>query len=214
MYGFIYITTNHINGKKYIGQKNYDKNGRWKEYLGSGIILKQAIQKYGVDNFSKEIIEECETKELLNEREKYWISYYNAVKSNKFYNIANGGDGGNTISGYSKEQLDELEKYYIALCKTEKYGGVYNITTGGDDGYTFINSFVTKLKNINIIKNTKTICCLTLNKVFIDIDEITKFYKNENVFNIRPEDIIKCCNGQSEYSGKSVNGKPLKWKFI
>ena len=91
---------------------------------------------------------------------------------------------------------------------------MYNITTGGDDGYTFINSVVTKLKNINIIKNTKTICCLTLNKVFIDIDEITKFYKNENVFNIQPEDIIKCCNGQSEYSGKSVNGKPLKWKFI
>ena len=111
MYGFIYITTNHINGKKYIGQKNYDKNGRWKEYLGSGIILKQAIQKYGVDNFSKEIIEECETKELLNEREKYWISYYNAVKSNKFYNIANGGDGGNTISGYSKEQLEEYKKF-------------------------------------------------------------------------------------------------------
>lgn len=65
MYGFIYITTNHINGKKYIGQKNYDKNGRWKEYLGSGIILKQAIQKYGVDNFSKEIIEECETKRIV-----------------------------------------------------------------------------------------------------------------------------------------------------
>ena len=62
MYGFVYITTNHINGKQYIGQKKYDKSGKWKKYLGSGIVLKRDIEKYGESNFSKEIIEECETK--------------------------------------------------------------------------------------------------------------------------------------------------------
>ena len=62
LYGFIYITTNHINGKKYIGQKRYDKNNKWKSYLGSGIHLKRAINKYGADNFSKEIIENLEIK--------------------------------------------------------------------------------------------------------------------------------------------------------
>lgn len=71
MYGFIYITTNHVNGKKYIGQKNYDKRGNWKKYLGSGVILAKAIQKYGKENFSKEVVEECESKEQLDEREKY-----------------------------------------------------------------------------------------------------------------------------------------------
>ena len=63
MYGFIYITTNLINGMKYVGQKQYDKYGRWKSYLGSGIYLKRAINKYGEENFTREIIEECETKE-------------------------------------------------------------------------------------------------------------------------------------------------------
>ena len=38
MYGFIYITTNHVNGRQYIGQKKYDKSGKWKKYLGSGIV--------------------------------------------------------------------------------------------------------------------------------------------------------------------------------
>lgn len=106
-YGFIYITTNNINGKKYIGQKSYHKSN-WKTYLGSGIHLKRAIDKYGKENFSREIIEECSTKEELDEREIYWISFYNAVESDLFYNIANGGDGGYTVAGYSEE---ELEKY-------------------------------------------------------------------------------------------------------
>ena len=110
MYGFIYITTNHINGKRYIGQKKYDKQGYWKEYLGSGIILAKAIEKYGRDNFSKEIIEECESKEKLNDREKYWISHYDAVNSDNFYNLALGGDGGNTLVGYTSEQLREHSK--------------------------------------------------------------------------------------------------------
>ena len=112
MYGFIYITTNHVNGRQYIGQKKYDKSGKWKKYLGSGIALKRAIKKYGECSFSKEIIEECETKETLDEREKYWIDYYNAVDSDDFYNIASGGDGGNTIQGFSTERLDELKKLH------------------------------------------------------------------------------------------------------
>lgn len=99
MYGFIYITTNHINGKKYIGQKKYDKYNHWKTYLGSGILLSRAINKYGRENFSKEIIEECETRDKLNAREKYWIFYHDAVNSDKFYNLASGGDGGRTCYG-------------------------------------------------------------------------------------------------------------------
>ena len=46
MYGFVYITTNHVTGKQYIGQRKYDKQGKWKEYLGSGVILSKAIKKY------------------------------------------------------------------------------------------------------------------------------------------------------------------------
>ena len=126
MYGFVYITTNHINGKKYIGQKKYDKQGKWKEYLGSGIILSRAIKKYGKENFSKQIIDECKTKEELNLKEKYWINYFDAVNSDNFYNIAEGGDGGNTLSGYTEKQLEEHSKILSNALKGVINQGINN----------------------------------------------------------------------------------------
>jgi len=49
----------------------------------------------------------------LNEREKYWISFYNAVKSDEYYNIADGGDGGNVRLGYSDEEYKKSEEKRI-----------------------------------------------------------------------------------------------------
>jgi hypothetical protein len=66
----IYKTTNLINGKIYVGQDT--KNNP--NYLGSGKKLKFALKKYGIENFKKEILEECSTLDELNELEKYWIS--------------------------------------------------------------------------------------------------------------------------------------------
>jgi len=54
-YGFIYITTNMINGKRYIGQKIF--SGKWKSYLGSGVVLLKAIKKYGRQNFNRNIVD-------------------------------------------------------------------------------------------------------------------------------------------------------------
>lgn len=100
----IYKTTNKINGKFYIGQdtKNNPK------YFGSGILLNSAIKKYGIENFEKEILEHCDTKENLNEREKYWIMTTNARKEG--YNIAEGGEGGNTYNEEISRRISEKFK--------------------------------------------------------------------------------------------------------
>ena len=60
----IYKTTNLVNGKIYIGQDKYNSP----VYLGSGKILHLAFQKYGIENFNKETLEECESVQELNER--------------------------------------------------------------------------------------------------------------------------------------------------
>ena len=97
----IYKTTNLANGKIYIGQ---DKNNN-PTYLGSGKILCLALKQYGTANFIKEIIEDCESKEHLDEREKHWINFYNSTDRNIGYNIALGGDGGDTISNHPNKDL-------------------------------------------------------------------------------------------------------------
>ncbi len=100
----IYKTTNQVNGKIYIGQDKYNNPN----YLGSGKILHSAFQKYGIENFKKEIIETCESVELLNEREIYWIRFYDSTDRNIGYNIALGGQGGDTISNHPNK--DEIGK--------------------------------------------------------------------------------------------------------
>ena len=133
-YGFIYITTNNINGKRYIGQRKY--YGDYENYLGSGSVLKKAIKKYGVENFSKEIIEECKTKEELSQREQYWIDYYNAVNSDDFYNITCGGDGGfgsgENSPWYGKHLSDATKEKLSISKKGDKnpfYGKKHDLNT-------------------------------------------------------------------------------------
>lgn len=107
-YGFIYITTNAINGKKYIGQRQFYKY--WKSYLGSGINIRKAIKKYGKENFSREIVGIAYNQAELNLLEIEFIQKYNAIKSKEYYNVAFGGDGGNTFAGKTKEEITVIGK--------------------------------------------------------------------------------------------------------
>lgn len=100
----IYEIINLIN-KKYIGQ-SIDIEKRWQQHKTSNknYILYQAFKKYGLKNFEFKIIEEC-SQEKLNEREKYWILYYNSLTPNG-YNMTLGGDS------CGHEQLEKSVQQY------------------------------------------------------------------------------------------------------
>lgn len=106
-YGYVYITTNLINGKKYIGMDKWDEFSD--SYLGSGIHLNRAIEKYGKENFKKEILCEYETEEELIEKEIYYIDLYDAVKSKEFYNLKKGGIGGSEKVENGQKNLKKFE---------------------------------------------------------------------------------------------------------
>ena len=107
---YIYEITNNINGKKYIGKRVTKKDINKDDYMGSGLLLEKAKLKYGIENFSKQILEICNSKEQLSEREIYYISLVNAPKNPMYYNIASGGEGVNTYIGKTIEELEEIKR--------------------------------------------------------------------------------------------------------
>jgi len=100
----IYKTTNLITGKIYIG-KDVKNNP---SYLGSGVYICRSIKKHGKENFKKEVICECSSKEELNEKEKYWIKTLNSKDHNIGYNFADGGIGGDTYT--NNPNRDKIRK--------------------------------------------------------------------------------------------------------
>ena len=115
----IYKITNLLNNKMYIGQSNNIQR-RFSEHSYKGaesrIVLDSAIKKYGKDNFSFEVLEEC-SKELLNERETYWIKFYNSVEIG--YNLSYGGDSqsqgeNNGRALVSEEDVKNIRLAYLA----------------------------------------------------------------------------------------------------
>ena len=108
-YGFIYITTSMVNGKKYIGQKLFScKGAAWKRYLGSGINLNRAVNKYGKHNFSREIVAIAFSKEELNTLEISFIESHNAARSLDYYNIACGGVGSTNTGRHWSEDTKRI----------------------------------------------------------------------------------------------------------
>lgn len=87
MFYTIYKITNNLNGKYYIG-KHQTKNLN-DGYMGSGKLLKRAIKKYGIENFSKEIMFVYKTENEMNIKEKELVTL---DESN--YNLCPGGHGG------------------------------------------------------------------------------------------------------------------------
>lgn len=102
-YGFIYITTNLVNGMRYLGQKKFCKG--WKQYLGSGVVIKQAIKKYGKENFYRTIVYICYSEDELNKAEYDLSIFLDVVESDDWYNLVYGG--GTSYGWHMPEETKE-----------------------------------------------------------------------------------------------------------
>lgn len=91
MTGFVYLWENKINGKKYIGSHVGSVDDG---YIGSGKIFNRAIEKYGIENFERKILEYVEDKSTITEREQYYLDLYDAANNKEFYNLKPKAGGG------------------------------------------------------------------------------------------------------------------------
>ena len=106
LYGYVYEITNLINNKIYIGQHKGHIFDPY--YYGSGSWFRSVMKRYGKENFNCEVLEECDTPELLNEREVYWIEFYQARNPQIGYNLAKGGE--QIVIGCTEHEIKKISK--------------------------------------------------------------------------------------------------------
>lgn len=128
----IYLRTNLVNGKQYVGQtKDFkQREDRWRcmTHHYAGKLIDNARKKYGFDSFKCEVLKECQTLDELNFWEKYYIEKLN-TKTPNGYNLTDGGDGSN---GYKhteeiKRKLSELRKGKTPFNKGKKIEDLFGM---------------------------------------------------------------------------------------
>lgn len=134
MVGRIYKITNILDGKSYIGQTIKPIDKRFLRHLSDSqkddYYFHRALRKYGKENFIIECLEDNIDQEFLNERERYWIKYYNTYfksPNSKGYNMTQGGDSLiDSIRILSDDDILEIKELlkntdYFEISIAEKY---------------------------------------------------------------------------------------------
>lgn len=115
----IYLITNLINGKQYVGQTTQAAEKRFYRHLtghSKNMIIGKAIKKHGAENFEMSVLENCDSIEALNEREEFYIQSLNTLIPNG-YNVALGGN--NRIM--HEESKDKIRQKLKGVKKSEDH---------------------------------------------------------------------------------------------
>lgn len=190
---YIYKAICILNNKIYIGQTNTSIEERWKQHYTAAFLpshgdynfaFHRAIRKYGKENFKIELVEEC-NKDDLNEKERYWIQYYDSY--NNGYNSTLGGDG------QCKYDYNDIVNYYLShnfsLIDTCKFFNIYDQVI-----YSALKSKNIDYKNLTNNskkqKYNKKILCVETGQIFNSMKDIDIFFGKQVHGNIR-----RCLNG-------------------
>lgn len=180
----IYLRTNKINGKQYVGQtNNFDRRQKqWNclKWDYANKYLSEDRNKYGLENFETTIIDESENKNEAWELEKIYIKKYNTKFPNG-YNLSDGGRG-RTNCFVSDETRMKISKAH----KGKKLG-------------KFTESHKQKIAD----SQSKTVYQYTLDGVLVEINKTSKF-KREGYSS---SNISRCCNG------KRKTYKGYRWSY-
>lgn len=198
--GCIYKITNAINNKVYIGKTEKTFEERWSRHIYNAFVLQldyplyRAFRKYDMENFYIDIIEDNISSSVINEREKYWIAYYNSYGTG--YNATLGGDGN---SLYNSE---EIAKKYMELKNIDETAKFFNCSR---------RPVLEAIKKHNIQTNYKRKVC----QIDKDTNEIINVFDSiREAAQIVFKDIEKSKNINAVCRGKGQTAYGYKWKYL
>lgn len=214
----IYRIINDINNKVYVGKTSNSLETRFKQHLADAKRkgeekrpLYNAINKYGAEHFTIELIEECDSQ-VENEREQFWIAFYKGYEEG--YNATRGGEGKCTYS--HNEILSLLKQGETTKEIIEKIGCCRDIISNVAHNYNIPLNVPKNDLRLQMEQNKKKVICLdkkTLQKVncFESYAEAARWlikngYTNSSANGIRSH-IGEVCKGKR----KSAYG--FKWIY-
>lgn len=209
----IYKITNTINNKVYIGQST-DIRRRWTSHVNilnesnknnseKQYALHAAMQKYGPDNFLFEVIEECPVKDL-NDRERYWIKYYNS-----YLNGYNENEGGSIIRG-----CPAYVEQVVLLLQTTKYSfeEISKITGASIQSIGNINcgrSFKNDTLDYPIRAKTRKV--IQYSKEGVELRTFNSLVEAEKETGVPASNIKHVCH---HYENGQILAGGFQWRFI
>lgn len=179
---YIYVITNKINGKQYVGKTHKSIAERWAQHCSDKEKrtaekrpLYNALNKYGIENFSIDLLEECDYKEA-NKKEIYWIGKLDTYKNG--YNATLGGDG-KTLYDY-----EEIANKYQELHNQKLTADYFNCD----------------------VHTVKTACEL-MHVPTLGIGQVTKKLKGKKVYmcDLKTHEILQEFEDQSEAAKWLIN---------
>ena len=229
----IYKHTNKINGKCYIGQTCQTLSQRWRKGDGykSSTYFYHAIKKYGWDNFEHIILECGLNEDEVDEREKFWIKYFNSNNKDFGYNLSDGGNLEHSFNenhkiNHQKAMSETLgiqviclntKKIYPTITQAELETGAKHISdcckgkikSSGKDAqgnalYWKYLSEYTGDEHFELKKQKRkktAVLCIQTGNIYSSAMEA------ERITNIDSTSIGRCCNGKR----KSAGGYTWKW---
>ena len=205
--GFIYKITNDINDKVYIGKTIRTLSIRWSEHLSdykeiqetNNRPLYSSMLKYGASHFTICEVEEC-PDELLNEREKFWIAFYDSYENG--YNATKGGDGGVGRLHRPKELETKIISRYLEVKSCCQVGKEF-----GYSRWTIAE--ILKNNNIDIIPENTAKPVAQYNK---DTENLIRIFPStkavQKQLGFSDANIGKCCRGQRKTAYGYI------WKYL
>lgn len=195
----IYKTTNVVNNKYYIG-KHKQKTKKFDGYIGSGTLLKQAIEKYGLDSFVRETLYSYDTEDECFEKEKELITG-ELIDSDQCYNLRIGGLGGwshLTDEAISKRQDTVLQKYGSKfprsndpkiIKKRERSKKLNNLKDPSRDRKRMDE--VNKVRSVNFLENNEW-----ASKIVTLIDKEGNSILEGSIYELTDQIVSKRCYGR------------------
>lgn len=195
----IYKIENKITHQVYIGQ-SLDVNRRFNQHLRKkDTLIDFSIQEYGVDNFTFEIIEEC-TQDELNEKEKYWIDYYDSYENG--YNQTRGGKGSADV--FVKLNINDVKEIYNLLLNSQlsqyEIAKLFNV---GMDTISEINQGKSRVQpgytfplrnNRKVEVESKPIFTLSKEQLITDFIELKSFAAIGRKYGVSPHPVRNIAN--------------------